>query len=284
MLDTRVSPVAAVPMAARTLLQAAEKKFGFVPNLMSAMAEAPALLQGYTELSRAFELSSLPPVEQQVVALAVSHFHRCPYCVSGHSMLAAHLGMAKEDLEALRHGDPLPTPRLETLRGYTLKVLGARGRVTREELEALLAAGYTRQQALEVNLGIAFKTLSNYTHALLPVPADRQVAEHEWTPPAEVPPARVLVTGWFDGSGEEARAAYLTAAGPLMKKYGGRPMLRAKPHSALVGSRPDLVVLLEFPSSEAAARAFADPEYRAIIPLRDQAFARLEVTDLGAAQ
>ena len=57
-------------------------------------------------------------------------------------------------------------------------------------------------------------------------------------------------------------------------------MLKAKPADGLVGSRPDLVVLMTFPTPAAAAAAFADPEYAQLVPLREQAFERLEVTTL----
>ena len=46
----------------------------------------------------------------------------------------------------------------------------------------LLGAGYTRAQILEVIVGIAFKTLSNFTNHLADTPIDKQFASFAWEP------------------------------------------------------------------------------------------------------
>jgi uncharacterized protein (DUF1330 family) len=202
--------------------------------------------------------------------------------MSGHSMLATMAGMKEEDLAALRSGATLSTPRLEALRVFTKRLLEARGAVSEADLLSFLDAGYRRRQAMEVPLGIAFKTMSNFSHRLQPVAIDEPVKPFEWSPPAKQEGTKLLVTGWVHEDGEEALVKYQTAAGPIMGKHGGRPILKAKPVGHHIGDGPDLVVLVEFPSAQAAKAAFDDPDYQKLLSLRDQAFARLEVTDLGA--
>jgi hypothetical protein len=43
-----------------------------------------------------------------------------------------------------------------------------------------LAAGYSAQQALEVILGIAVKTMSNYTNSIAGTPLDNAVDRLKW--------------------------------------------------------------------------------------------------------
>ena len=50
-----VHSVRSAPVGARETLAVAEKNFGFVPNLLGIMAEAPALVKAYTTLSRIFD-------------------------------------------------------------------------------------------------------------------------------------------------------------------------------------------------------------------------------------
>jgi alkylhydroperoxidase family enzyme len=65
------------PAAARETLAGAKKAYGFVPNLLGVMAEAPALVKAYTTLSRVFDETSFSPAERQVVLLTVSYENGC---------------------------------------------------------------------------------------------------------------------------------------------------------------------------------------------------------------
>ena len=171
------------PEAARADLAATRAELGLIPNLERTMASAPPLLKAYTAAWALFEETSLDPVERQVVMLAASVANGCDYCVPWHSFLAREAGMAEADLAALRGGRPLESPRLDALRCFTQALIHARGQVTPAERDAFLAAGYTRQQALDVVLGIAVKAMSNTTNALAKLPLDPEVEGLAWTPP-----------------------------------------------------------------------------------------------------
>ncbi len=56
------------------------------------------------------------------------------------------------------------------------------GTPSEEEVAAFLSAGYTRAQILEVIVGIAFKTLSNFTNHLADTPIDKQFSSFAWEP------------------------------------------------------------------------------------------------------
>ncbi|MBI3049978.1 MAG: hypothetical protein HYY76_16890 [Acidobacteria bacterium] len=57
------------PAAARDILAAAGRTYGFVPNLLGCMADAPALLKAYATLSRLFDETSFSATERQLVLL-----------------------------------------------------------------------------------------------------------------------------------------------------------------------------------------------------------------------
>ncbi len=52
-----------------------------------------------------------------------------------------------------------------------------------EEIDAFLAAGFEREQVLDVRVGVAYKTLSNYTNHLAGTPLDGAFAVFAWEPP-----------------------------------------------------------------------------------------------------
>ncbi len=51
------------------------------------------------------------------------------------------------------------------------------------ELKAFFDAGYDVQQALEVVLGLAVKTMSNFTNSIAGTPLDREVKNLAWRKP-----------------------------------------------------------------------------------------------------
>ncbi len=183
MTDYTLHTIATAPEAARPILAAAQTSWGFVPNLLAVLAEAPAALEGYATLFRLFDSSSFTPVERQVVYLTVNYENDCHYCMAGHSVLARMAGMASTDIEALRNGQPLADARLQALRHFTAAMVRQRGFVPHTELDAVLAAGFSKAQVLEVILGIATKVLSNYTNHIAATPLDPFMTGAEWSRP-----------------------------------------------------------------------------------------------------
>lgn len=171
------------PESARPLLEGAQKKLGFVPNLYRVMAAAPPLLEAYNQLGELWAKTSLSVVERQLVLLSVSFANECEYCMAAHSAIAAMEKMPEDVRTALRSGAPLPDAKLEALRSYTLKVVQKRGWVDEADVKALLDAGYGQQTVLEVNLGVGYKTLSNYTNHVANTPVDEAFQPFEWSSP-----------------------------------------------------------------------------------------------------
>ncbi|XQQ07264.1 MAG: carboxymuconolactone decarboxylase family protein [Leptolyngbya sp. IPPAS B-1204] len=171
------------PAASKPLLEQAKKSLGVIPNLERVMAESPALLEGYVHLWELFDTTSLSPIERQVVYQTANFENQCEYCVPWHSKLAQMAGMAPSEIEALRQGAELEDPRLESLRQFTKSLILNRGKIVEVELKAFLAVGYSAQQALEVILGIAVKTMSNYTNSIAGTPLDKAVEKLRWEKP-----------------------------------------------------------------------------------------------------
>jgi alkylhydroperoxidase family enzyme len=91
--------------------------------------------------------------------------------------------MAPNEIEALRQGAKLEDPKLESLRQFTRSLILNRGKIAEAELKAFFAVGYSAQQALEVVLGIAVKTMSNYTNSITGTPLDKAVEKLGWKKP-----------------------------------------------------------------------------------------------------
>jgi uncharacterized peroxidase-related enzyme len=184
MADIPVRTLDDAPEDARPLLEKAKGRFGFVPNVLGELANAPAALEGYLTLSELLGRTGLSPVEQQVLLLAISFENDCDYCMAAHSGGALRAGVPQEALDALRDGTPIPDARLEALRTFAAKMTANRGHVPDGDVQAFLDAGFGTPQVLEVVLAIGLKTISNYTNHLAHTPLDQQLQGMAWTRPA----------------------------------------------------------------------------------------------------
>lgn len=168
--------------AAKTLLEAAQKKLGFIPNMYGAMANSPGLLNTYMQGYSSFRAESgFSPAEQEVVFLAISKANGCEYCMAAHSFLAeATSGVPADVTAAIREGRPVPEMKLSALTVFTQVMVTKRGLPDRADVEAFLTAGYTEKDILEIINAIAVKTISNYTNHIFHTDVDEVFAKHAW--------------------------------------------------------------------------------------------------------
>ncbi|MGY0217437.1 carboxymuconolactone decarboxylase family protein [Endozoicomonadaceae bacterium StTr2] len=167
------------PQSSKRILEESEKAMGFIPNLYTVMAEAPSLLEAYKAVGGLFQKSSFNADELTVIWQSINVEHECHYCVPAHTAIAGMMNVDPAITEALRNETPLPE-KLEVLREFTLSVVRNRGQVADKEIDAFLEAGYSKQQVLEVVLGVAQKVMSNYVNHLADTPVDPAFQPFEW--------------------------------------------------------------------------------------------------------
>ncbi|MEM8717754.1 MAG: carboxymuconolactone decarboxylase family protein [Cyanobacteria bacterium P01_G01_bin.39] len=180
-MEFTVHTLETAPADSRSALIHARQTFGFIPNLEGIAAEAPALLKGSMTLWDLFETTSFTKIEQQIIYLTVNYENSCDYCMAAHSGLAKMIGMSQENIADLRNGTPIADAKLQALRHFTQRMVQSRGWVEDSEIEAFLTAGYSKQQVLEVILGIAVKVMHNYTNHIAKTPLDRQFKPNVWS-------------------------------------------------------------------------------------------------------
>lgn len=161
------------PEKSRPLLEKIQKSFKFIPNLFGVFANSPVLLEGYLGLEGTFDKGSLSAVERSIVLLAASVENSCRYCTAAHStVLKAFLHVPAEVVAAVRSNVPVSDPKLNALVALTKEIVAKRGHVEAQTIENFLAAGYRKDQILEVLMGVALKTMSNYVDHISPTELD----------------------------------------------------------------------------------------------------------------
>jgi alkylhydroperoxidase family enzyme len=181
MKDFQLHDLDTAPNDAKPLLEGSLKDFGMIPNLHAVMAESPSLLEAYKALHLLAQKSSLNAEELTVVWQTINVEHACHYCVPAHTAIANMMKIDSEITDALRNQSPLKSEKLEVLRDTTLAILRERGVIVEAELATFYAAGFSRQNLLDIILVLSQKVMSNYVNHLADTPVDEAFKPFVWT-------------------------------------------------------------------------------------------------------
>lgn len=160
------------PEASKPLLEQSQKAFGRLPGLHKVLAESPQAYEGYQVLHKLFTETDFDAEELTVVWQAINVENECHYCVPAHTGIAKMMKVSDEISDALRNETALPTPKLEALRTFTVQMFRQRGNVSDDQMKAFFDAGYGHRAVLDVILGMAQKTISNYVNHVAQTPVD----------------------------------------------------------------------------------------------------------------
>lgn len=88
--------------------------------------------------------------------------------------------------------------------------------------------------------------------------------------PAQADEGKAYLVGLVTVENRDWVKEYRQKNTELLKKYGGRILVRGKPAKVLEGAAPDAhaIVVVEFPSMENASAWYNDPDYQPLIKLR----------------
>ena len=151
-----------------------EKAVGFVPNIYAAMANSENALANYLPFSSA--KTSFTNKEKEVIDLAVSEVNNCRYCQSAHTAIAKMNGFNNDQIIEFRKGGSTTSEKYNVLAQTAVAVVENRGKINTEQIESFFAAGYTKENLVDLILAIASITVTNYFHNVSDVAIDFPLA------------------------------------------------------------------------------------------------------------
>ena len=171
------------PEASHSALQQLNAEVGFLPNLAACMADSPAMISGFTALRSAYALSTLSPLERELVLLAAAQAYANVYGVAVHSTMASRMGASSEVVEAVRSGVSVPDARVDAL--VRLAKSGARGvPPSINDLEIASTLGVRNREVLDIMTGTVIGKLAAAMFTLAPdTPLDPPFQAHAWREP-----------------------------------------------------------------------------------------------------
>lgn len=146
---------------AKELLDAVKGKLGLVPNMTRAMANSPAVLDGYLSLSGALAKGRLSAKQREQISLTVGQINGCDYCLAAHSTIGKMVGLTAEQIVDSRRGTAVD-PKAEALVKFARRVVDERGRVSDLDLANARAAGLDDAALAEVVANVALNLFTNY--------------------------------------------------------------------------------------------------------------------------
>lgn len=169
------------PDASKPLLENSQKAFGRLPGLHKVLAESPQAYEGYQILHKLFTETDFDADELTVVWQAINVENECHYCVPAHTGIAKIMKVSDDITQALRNETPLPSEKLEALRTFTVQMVRERGNATEAQMNTFFDAGYGHRAVLDIILGLAQKTISNYVNHVAKTPVDEVFQSVLWT-------------------------------------------------------------------------------------------------------
>jgi len=146
---------------AKALLEKVNKTLGLVPNMTKAMANSPAVLDGYLALSGALAGGTFDAGLRERLAITVAEANGCEYCLSAHTYIGANI--AKVDAAELDRAREADSEDAHTRAVLCLAdaVVRNRGHVDDKVLAEVRAAGVTDAEIAETVGHVTVNVLTN---------------------------------------------------------------------------------------------------------------------------
>ncbi len=165
------------------MFEAVRSKMGRVPNMMKAMANSPAVLEGYLGLSGALAGGSLDPKLRERIAIEAAESNGCAYCLAAHNLAGRLAGLDDEERLANRRGHSHDA-KADVALVFARTLIDNRGNVTGEEIRRVQEGGYSDGEVAEIIALVALNALTNYFNIAVETPIDFPAVE-----PLDVSPA-----------------------------------------------------------------------------------------------
>jgi AhpD family alkylhydroperoxidase len=175
-----VQTIDRAPEGSRAPLERLQEAFGMLPNVAGIIANSPVLSNIFVPLFAGVHAGTFTEAEIQTLLLTNAVTNSCAWAVAFHSYLALKAGLDSADIKAIRERRAPREPRTAALSAYARSLIEQRGHVDDAAVNALLAAGFKPEQALETLAVSAASAITNYALSIAEPPLEPIFQEHAW--------------------------------------------------------------------------------------------------------
>lgn len=180
MTNFPVHTLKSAPERSTPALEQLQAAFGMIPNIAGAMATSPVLINELVGLFGNVHGGSFTEAQVQVVLLTDAVTNASTWAVAFHTALALKEGIDPSDVQAIREGRLPRDGKLAALSALARSMIEKRGRLDNQEVDRFIAAGFGKDQVLEVIGIVAASTITNYTGSITKPPVEAPFQAHAW--------------------------------------------------------------------------------------------------------
>jgi AhpD family alkylhydroperoxidase len=169
------------PEKSKPALQALRGAFGMIPNVAGAMATSPVLIDSLVALFRKVHGGGFTEAQIQTLLLTNAVTNGCAWAVAFHTGLALKEGLDRADVQAIREGRVPKDATSAALSTFGRALIEKRGRADDDDVDAFVAAGFSKEHALEVIAVVAAPTITNYTASVTKPPVEELFQAYSWS-------------------------------------------------------------------------------------------------------
>jgi AhpD family alkylhydroperoxidase len=151
-----------------------------IPSIAGAMATSPVLINSLVGLFGNVHGGSFTEAQVQTVLLTDAVTNACTWAVAFHTALALKEGIDPADVRAIRGGRLPGDSKLAALTALAKKLIERRGHLDDQDIDRFIAAGFGKDDALEVIAIVAASTITNYTGNVTKPPLEAAFQAHAW--------------------------------------------------------------------------------------------------------
>lgn len=155
----------------KALLDDVNAAFGVTPNMFRAVANSPAALKSMWGSFGALGGGVIDAKLGEQIAVAIADRNACEYCLAAHTALGRKAGASADEMQAAQAGES-SDPKTNAALRFALKLVNDRGQVGAADVQALRAAGFNDEEAVEIVAHVALNLFTNYVNVAFAVPVD----------------------------------------------------------------------------------------------------------------
>lgn len=159
-----------VSPANQALFDNLKKAVGTVPNLYATMAHSEHALGNYLAFQNG--KSTINGKAREIVNLVTSQVNGCQYCLAAHTMIGKMNGFTDTQVLEIRSGRASFDAKFDALARLVREMVVERGHTGQALVDAFFAAGWTKENLVDVIAAVGDKTITNYLHSTTHVPVD----------------------------------------------------------------------------------------------------------------
>ena len=169
------------PERSKPALKQLEAAFGMIPNIAGVMANSPVLINSLVGVFGNVHGGSFTESQIQTVLLTDAVTNESEWAVAFHTALALKAGLDSADVEAIREGRMPKDEKHAALSSLAKTLIEKRGRLDDRDVDQFIAAGFSKDLALEVIAIVAASTITNYTGSVTRIPLEAPFQAHAWS-------------------------------------------------------------------------------------------------------